>query len=316
MRASTVQPRAVEWFWFPYFPYGKISLVAGQMGQAKSLLTGLIAARSQGGVIMLSAEDDPADTIRPRLEAARANLDRVEIFTDPTLNTVELHKVCDDLGDVELITVDPISAYMPAGVNSWKGQDVRLALEPIRQLAADRRIAVVLIQHINRRSDGDPLSRIADSQGIPQLARSVMIWGPDPADPDGDRGRKKVLTRVKGNLAPNDGISATFTIVERDVTGGIRAPALAQGEDTHVTADDVIADQETRSARDEACDWLLATLVDGPGRLQGLASEGARRRHRREDVATRRQDHPRRHRAAPRGRQHRRLELVTTDIYQ
>ena len=80
--------------------------------------------------------------------------------------------MCDELGDVKLITVDPIQAYLPASVNAWKGQDVRLALEPVRQLAADRAIAVVLVQHLNRRTDGDPLARIADSQGIPQLARA------------------------------------------------------------------------------------------------------------------------------------------------
>ena len=116
---------------------------------------------------------------------------------------------------MKLITVDPVQAYMPAHVNSWKGQDVRLALEPLRQLAADRELAVVLIQHLNRRADGDPLARIADSQGVPQLARSVMIWGPDPSDPEGDHGSAKVLTRVKGNLARGSDASATFTIVEQ-----------------------------------------------------------------------------------------------------
>lgn len=122
----------------------------------------------------------------------------------------------------------------------------------------------MLIQHVNRRSDGDPLARIADSQGIPQLARSVMIWGPDPSDPEGDHGRHKALTRAKGNLARNDGTSATFTIVERDVTGGLRAPALVQGQDARIDADDVIADRETRTARDEASDWLQSLLTDGP----------------------------------------------------
>jgi putative DNA primase/helicase len=287
MRASAVEPRAVEWFWHPYLPYGKISVVAGQMGQAKSLLTAWLAAyATPRGVIVLSAEDDAEDTIRPRLEAVGADLNRVEILTDATLNAVELGEVCDELGDVALITVDPVSAYMAAGVNSWKSQDVRLALEPLRQLAATRRIAVVLIQHVNRRSDGDPLARIADSAGVPQLARSVMIWGPDPSDPEGDHGSHKVLTRAKGNLARNDGTSATFTIVERKVTGDILAPALIQGDDAHIAADDVIADQETRTARDEASEWLRDLLAGGPvaskdvlrqAREQGIAEKTLRR---------------------------------------
>jgi putative DNA primase/helicase len=265
VRASSVEPRAVEWLWPPYIPLGKISVVAGQMSQAKSLLTCWLAAfTTPSGVVMLNAEDDPADTIRPRLEAMGADLERVEIAPDVTLDASRLADMCDELGDVKLVTVDPIQAYLPASVNSWKGQDVRLALEPVRQIAADRGIAVVLIQHLNRRVDGDPLARIADSQGIPQLARSVMIWGPDPSDPEGDHGTAKVLTRVKGNLAKSSNASATFTIQEQAVAGGIRAPFLVRGQDAHITADDVIADQEARRAKDEAAEWLKALLADGP----------------------------------------------------
>ena len=213
---------------------------------------------------MLSAEDDPADTIRPRLEAVGADLERVEIAADVTLEAERLATMCDELGDVRLITVDPVQAYLPATVNSWKGQDVRLALDPVRQLAADRRIAVVLIQHVNRRADGDPLTRIADSQGIPQLARSVMIWGADPSDPEGDHGTSKVLTRVKGNLARSSSTSATFTIAEKAVYGGMRAPYLIRGHDAQIAPDDVIADQQTRTARDEAVEWLQTLLENGP----------------------------------------------------
>ena len=265
MRASSVEPRAVEWLWPPYIPLGKISVVAGQMGQAKSLFTAWLAAfTTPAGVVMLSAEDDPADTIRPRLEAVGADLERVEIAPDVTLDAERLAAICDELGDVKLITVDPIQAYLPSGVNSWKGQDVRIALEPVRQLAADRGGAVVLVQHLNRRTEGDPLARIADSQGVPQLARSVMVWGPDPSDPEGDHGTRKALTRVKGNLIRSSSASATFTIAEKAVAGGFRAPLLERGADAQITADDVIADHETRSASDEATEWLRSSLAGGP----------------------------------------------------
>lgn len=230
-------------------PFGKISVVAGQMGQAKSLFTAWLAAwTTPSGVVMLSAEDDPADTVRPRLEAVGADLERVEIASDVTLDVERLRTLCDELGDVKLITVDPIQAYLPASVNSWKGQDVRIALEPVRQFAAERSIAVLLVQHLNRRTDGDPLVRIADSQGVPQLARSVMIWGPDPADPAGDHGDRKVLTRVKGNLARSSSTSATLD--EQGcayVTGDV---LFGDGDDQHITPDDVIADSETRTARE------------------------------------------------------------------
>jgi putative DNA primase/helicase len=274
MRASAVTPRAVDWLWFPYVPLGKITAVAGQMGQAKSLWTAwLAAAVSQGqgitlgrpgDVVMLNAEDDAEDTIRPRLEAAGADLDRVWIEPNVTLDIDHLGGICDELGDVRLITIDPIQAYLPSNVNSWKGQDVRLALEPLRTFAAERRLAVVLVQHLNRRTDaGDPLARIADSQGIPQLARSVRVWGADPSDPDGDNGTQKVLTRAKGNLAKSKA-SATYTIVERVIGPALTAPCLQRGDDREVTADDVVDDHETRSQIDEAVEWLRALLADGP----------------------------------------------------
>lgn len=284
LRASAVDPEPVEWFFPPFIPRGKLTTVAGGMGQGKSLLTKLLARHGArtGSVLMRSAEDDPADTIRPRLEAAGADLERVYIDTNPELDPDELAALCEQIGDVELITIDPIQAFLPANVNSWKGQDVRLALEPYRQLAATYGLAVVLIQHLNRRSDAsDPLARIADSQGIPQLARSVLLWGPDPADPEGDRGSRKVLTRVKGNLT-RETASATFTIREREITGGIRAPYLERGEDREIGADELLADPESRSATEEAAEWLRSLLADGP-----LPAKEVRKRARDDGIADR-----------------------------
>ena len=268
MRASHVTPQAVKWLLHPFIPLGKITLVAGHPGQAKSLFTVWLAdytTAKGASVVMLSAEDDPADTIRPRLEAGGADLSKVEIAApDMTLRPEQLGALCDEIGGVRLITVDPITAYLPSTVNSWKSQDVRIALEPLRQLAADRALAVVLIHHLNRRADGDPLARIADSSGLPQLARSVMVWGPDPSDPEGDHGSRKALTRVKGNLARSSDDSATFAIVEKKVTGEIVAPYLKRGQDARIVAEDVIADHETRSAQEEAAEWLQAVLSNGP----------------------------------------------------
>lgn len=274
MRASDVTPRPIDWLWYPNVPLGKLTAVAGQMGQAKSLLTMWMHAAVTTGrgihsphpasSIILNAEDDPGDTLRPRLEAASADLSRIWIEPSVTLDVRELAKLCAEIGDVRLVTIDPIQAYLPAAVNSWKGQDVRRFLEPLRQLANEQRFAVVLVQHLNRRSDaGEPLARIADSQGIPQLCRSVLVWGPDPGDPEGDQGSLKVLTRAKNNLA-RAGDSATFRIVETDVTGGITAPALVRGTDRHISADDVVTDHETRTAQDEAREWLLDALAGGP----------------------------------------------------
>jgi putative DNA primase/helicase len=220
----------------------------------------------------------------------------VWIETDAVLDVKQLARICDhEMPDVRLITIDPVQAYLPANVNSWKGQDVRRALEPVRQLAADRGIAVVVVQHLNRRTDaGDALARIADSQGIPQIARSVLVWGPDPSDPEGDQGAMKALTRAKGNLARSSA-SATFAIVERAVSGDINAPALSRGADCQIGAEDVVADDESRKAADEAIEWLRTLLADGPmnakdvmkrAREDGLAERTLKRVKRRAGIVS------------------------------
>jgi len=264
--ASSIQPKAIEWLWPGFVPQGKITVVAGQMGQAKSLFTTWLAAgvsKRQRGAIILNAEDDPEDTIRPRLEAAGANLDLVWVEPGVEIDVQKLDRLIREM-NAALVVIDPVTAFMGSQINSWKSQDVRRFGEPIRNLAAETGAAVLMVQHLNRRADaGDPLARIADSQGIPQLARSVLVWGPDPADPEGDQGSMKALTRAKGNLAKTRA-SATFTIVERVVDGWLHIPALERGDDRDISADDVVSDSEARTAQDEAVSWLLMQLADGP----------------------------------------------------
>lgn len=119
--AGEVQPRPVDWLWSPFIPQGKLTALAGQMGQAKSMLAvWLAAAVSQGRglnltrpghVLMLSAEDDPEDTTVPRLIGVGADLERVALLSDWTLEADSLARHCDEYQNVKLITVDPLSAY-------------------------------------------------------------------------------------------------------------------------------------------------------------------------------------------------------------
>jgi putative DNA primase/helicase len=259
----------VDWLWHPYIPCGKLTAVAGNMGQAKSLFTVWTAAAvtagrlgEPGSAVMLSAEDDVEDTILPRLIAAGADLDRVVLPDDQELDPERIAGYCDELGDVKLITIDPLSAFFGSRVDSWKSQHVRRALEPIRRLAQDRAISVTLVQHLNRGDSSDALARIADSQGIPALARSVLIWGASPSDPDGDKGVNKVLTVAKGNLAR--GIhSAEFHIEEITIPAGIQAPRLVYVGESNVRPEDITADQEARTQTDDAIVFLRDILADG-----------------------------------------------------
>jgi hypothetical protein len=287
VQASGLTPRAVQWLWWPFVPLGKITAVAGQMGQAKSLWTTWLAAavtrarglnmKRAGSVLILSAEDDPEDTTVPRLIAVDADLERVHFLPDFTLDADELQRRCEQISDVRLVVVDPLSAYLGEKVDSWKTQHVRRALEPVRRLAQERSIAVVVVQHLNRRGDTpDALARIADSQGIPALARSVLIWGPSPTDPDGDRGSLKVLTRAKMNLARGSP-SAAFQIEEATIENGIRAPRLIYDGESDASAEDVTADQDTRTQTAGAMAFLREQLADGPREAEAVktAAEAA-----------------------------------------
>lgn len=137
-RVSDVQPEPIEWLWGQRIAIGKLSLIAGDPGLGKSQLTAFMAARvttgtawpddgaarPTGGVVMLSCEDDVGDTIRPRLEAAGADLDRVHVveavrtgvgaMRGLSLQTdmARLERLLDELPDVRLVVIDPITAYL------------------------------------------------------------------------------------------------------------------------------------------------------------------------------------------------------------
>jgi putative DNA primase/helicase len=87
------------------------------------------------------------------------------------------------------------------------------------------------------------------------------VWGPDPDSED--EATAKVLTRAKANLAPA-GASASFQIEAREIKAGIEAPYLHRGVDRHISADDLVAGPDVRSAVEDACDFLRTELSEGP----------------------------------------------------
>jgi putative DNA primase/helicase len=272
---SNVQMRPVEWLLRPLVPMGKLTIVAGQMGQGKSLLSELWAAdvttganlAEPGSVLMFAAEDDDSDTTLPRLEAAGADAARVFTIKDDALDAARIERYCDELGDVRLLTVDPLTAFFPNAVNPWKTPDVRRFLRPLIELAQRRRFAVVGLLHTNRWSDSaDPLTRISEAQGIPQVARSVLVLGPDPAEPEGDR---RVLATAKNNLVRGRP-SAAFHIEQVNVNDHISAPRLVHEGESTTTARELFGATRKQSPADV---FLSAALADGPRLQRELVTE-------------------------------------------
>ena len=277
---ESVTHRPVEWLWEGRIPYGELTLLVGDPGVGKSLLTCWLAARVAGGggyALLVSAEDDPARTIRPRLEAAGADLRKVgllqaraggveDVVTLPA-DADRITNIVRDTG-ARLLVVDPLSAHLEESVNSWRDQSVRRALAPLARAAQTTGCAVVVVAHLNKLRGAEATYRVGGSIGIPAAARSVLLLARDPDDPDGDQ---RVLAHAKSNLAPL-AASLALRVVAPPARGG--QPRLeVLGEVDH-SARDLLNEQAIEpAARDDAKEFLLEALADGPRPAKELFRE-------------------------------------------
>lgn len=223
-RLSDVTPERVEWLWPGRLPVGKLATLDGDPGLGKSTLALAIAAtvstggpwpdggrcEHSGDVLLLSAEDGLADTVRPRLDAAGADVTRVTAIEGKTLidpETGERYLRPLSLADVfdldsamvqtraRLLVVDVLMAFLPAGTDSHKDQDIRRVLSALGSAGERNRCTVLLLRHLNKAKGGDPLYRGGGSIGIVGAARSGLLVAADPDDPS-----RRVLASVKSNL--------------------------------------------------------------------------------------------------------------------
>ena len=288
IRMADVQTRPVEWLWLNRFALGKLTLVAGDPGLGKSFITLDMAARVSrgtpwpdardipnpaGGVVLLSAEDDAADTICPRLEAAGANLERIVAVQavrrfDPDGPPEKPFSLSRDLRDLEdaigqvtdcrLVVIDPLTAYL-GGKDAHKVEDVREILHPLSELAARTRVAMVAVTHL-RKSAGSAIHRSLGSIGFVAASRAAWVVGRDKQDP-----KRRLMVCSKNNLA-EEVLGLAYSI-RPDGPGG--APVVEWEPDpVTVTADEALdledGDGGASSALGEAVDWLRDVLSDGP----------------------------------------------------
>jgi hypothetical protein len=285
---DTVQPEPITWLWPGRVPIGKLTLFAGDPGRGKSLLTIDMAARLSrgsawpdtpehspvGSTIFVSAEDDPADTIRPRLDAAGADCSRVAILeavecggpdpSKPSARTFSLERdmlaleaAVGQMAECRLVVIDPISAYCGA-TDSHRNTDVRGLLAPLAELAQRLRVAIVCVTHLNK-SAGPAMYRSMGSLAFVAAARAVWAVTDDPNDKN-----TRLVLPVKCNLAPDlTGLSY------RVVTADNGAPCVAWSDaPVTMTIDDALdanRDEDRRGGeRREAKEWLQQVLGDGP----------------------------------------------------
>lgn len=262
---ASVTPRAVEWLWQGYIPLGKVTIIDGDPGLGKSTLVLDVAARGSRGLpsptgtplptfdtLLVTGEDDPADTIRPRLDVAGGDPARVHILTDLTLpdEADRLAEVIDRTG-ATLVVIDPLAAHTAERVKTSVDNSVRRMLQPLAKLAESRHISIVAIRHLNKQAGGDAIYRGGGSIGFTGLARSVLAVGRDPDDEE-----RFVLASVKNNVGRRPP-----SLAYRLVAAGPYDPARVEWEgETHHTAEALIGRDREQAAGQGKAAMLAETI--------------------------------------------------------
>lgn len=288
IRGDTIRPEPISWLWDGWLAKGKLHVLAGAPGTGKSTIAFALAAAitaggkwpdgsraPRGNVLIWSGEDDPADTIMPRLLAAGADPRRIYIVSgtehkgeqrsfDPAKDMEALRHQAVLVGNVQLLIADPIVSAV-AG-DSHKNTEVRRALQPLVDLGAMLDCAVLGISHFSKGTAGrDPTERVTGSIAFAALARIVLATA--KAEGDGPR----ILARAKSNIGP-DSNGFEYTIVLTEITvaaGSIEASCIRWGAPIAGSARELLgsaeepADEQTEDSGQDIVEWLAEVLADG-----------------------------------------------------
>ncbi len=210
-----VVSKEVEWLWYPYIPYGKITIIEGDPGEGKTTLVLKLAATLSRGlplpcdddkeyepihIIYQTAEDGIEDTIKPRLEKAGADCSMIRVIdeTDKELSMTDdrLEQAIIETG-ARLIILDPIQAYIGATVDMHRANEIRPVLKHLGIIAEKHNCAIILIGHMNKASGSKSTYRGLGSIDIQATARSVLLVARLR-----DKPNIRIMAHDKSSLAP------------------------------------------------------------------------------------------------------------------
>jgi hypothetical protein len=309
VRFADVETKETAWLWPGLIPAGAFVLIDGDPGLGKSTLAADLAARvstgrpmldgSSGGAprsaIFFSDEDDRSRTIRPRLEAAGADLARVfavdarepdGICLPAQIIPTNLEQLREIIlaHDVALVVYDPLVAYMPDGLDTNRDANVRKVLSPLVRLAEETGCTILGLRHLRKSPSDNPLYRGGGSGAFIATARAAYLMAADPDEPEGGQ---RILAPTKMNLGP---MPPAFAF--RLVAGGANDfPHVEWAGSTHHTATSLSAlliVGRQGPARLRARDFLAEQLADGP-----VATAEIERRAAEQGISTRTLDRAR-----------------------
>ena len=213
IRMSEVQSQESEWLWYPFSPYGKLTIIQGDPGDGKTTMVLNLAAKLSKGealdenmkvtepvnVIYQTAEDGLADTVKPRLELAGADCERIIVIdeSDKSLSMVDerLEQAIVRTG-ARLLILDPIQAYLGGGMDMNRANEARDMTKKLGALAEKTKCAIILIGHMNKASGNKAAYRGMGSIDFFAVARSVLLVG----RVEGESNTRAVV-QIKNNLA-------------------------------------------------------------------------------------------------------------------
>jgi hypothetical protein len=281
--AEKITAKPIQWMWKGRIARGKLTLIGGDPGLGKGLLGIDTAMRVSTGtawpdgepcpggrVLLLTGEDDPEDTVKPRLEAAGADVSRVGLvgimLDGKRVNLVDhaqlLVQTAVQVG-ASVLVIDPLSSYLWAGsgkINAWRAQDIRAVLDPLVESLRGTQLALIVVVHLNKTEGQQAMYRLSDSIAILAAARIGFLVAPHPDDPD-----VRVLAALKSNISKKP-ISLSFEIEEVFVASVNDSIGRVHWlHEVEITADDLVGvkKQESPRATVRAQEFLSDLLADG-----------------------------------------------------
>lgn len=231
IKASDIKPKEVKWLWYPYIPFGKVTLLQGDPGDGKSKFMLSLAALLSNGyplpfsdekdmesitIIYQTTEDDAEDTVVPRFNSAGGNGDNL-IFIKEDRKSLSFGddriREAIEKYNAKLLILDPLSSYIGEDCSMNNANEIRTEFNHLIAVAKDTGCAIVIIAHMNKMRDTNPLYRTNGSIDIAGAARSILAI---TRAANKETPTERYLVQVKSNLAPT-GSAILFEVTESGV---------------------------------------------------------------------------------------------------